>query len=247
LQAALAQSEARVAVARSRVAQAKAGPKSADIAALKAEIERLEATLENARTELRRYEQLRQNKDVSQSDVDTRRTNVITTERSIDQARQQLKSLSELRPEDIALAEAELQSSIADAARVRADFDSTIVHAPMSAQVLKVHARAGEEVGSAGIVELGETGRMYAVAEVYESDISRVHTGQAATVSGDLFAAKIAGTVERIGMAVMKNATAPNDPVAYSDARVIPVRVRLADSKPVEGLINAKINIVFAP
>jgi len=46
---------------------------------------------------------------------------------------------------------------------------------------------------------------------------------------------------------VVKNEVAPNDPVSYSDARVIPVRIRLADSKPVAGFINAKVNVVFAP
>jgi HlyD family secretion protein len=247
LQAAVAQSEARVAVARGRVAQVKAGAKPADLAALKAEIERGEATFENARTELRRFELLRQKQDVSQSEVDSRRTNVLTTERTIEEARQRLKSLSEVRPEDVALAEAELQSAVADAARVRADFDSTIVYSPISAQVIKVHAHAGEQVGPGGIVDLGQTDRMYAVAEVYESDVGRVRVGQRATVSGDLFASKIDGTVERIGVEVVKNEVAPNDPVSYSDARVIPVRIRLADSKPVAGFINAKVSVVFAP
>lgn len=247
LQAALAQSEARVAVARSRVAQVKAGAKPADLAALKAEIERGEATLENARTELRRFELLRQKKDVSQFEVDTRRTNVVTTERTIDQARQRLKGMSEVRPEDVALAEAELQSANADAARVRTDFDSTTVYSPMSAQVIRVRARAGEQVGASGIVELGETDRMYAVAEVYESDIGRVRVGQKAIVTSDLFASKIEGTVERIGMEVVKNEVVPNDPVSFSDARVIPVRIRLADSKPVAAMINAKVSVVFSP
>jgi HlyD family secretion protein len=113
--------------------------------------------------------------------------------------------------------------------------------------VIKVHAHAGEQVGPGGIVDLGQTDRMYAVAEVYESDVGRVRVGQRATVSGDLFASKIDGTVERIGVEVVKNEVAPNDPVSYSDARVIPVRIRLADSKPVAGFINAKVSVVFAP
>jgi HlyD family secretion protein len=247
LKAALGQSEARVEVARSRLAQVKAGAKSGDIAALQAEIAQDEATLENARTELRRFELLRQKQDVSESDLDAHRTLVVTTERSVEQARNRLKSLSEIRPEDVALAEAELKSSLADAARVYADFDSTIVYSPVDAQVIKINARPGEQAGPEGVVELGETDRMYAVAEVYESDIGRVRLGQSATVSGDLFAAKIAGTVDRIGMQVVKNELVPNDPVAYSDARVVPVRIRLNDSKPVAGLINAKVNVVFAP
>lgn len=247
LQASMEQNDARIAVAQSRVAQVKAGAKAADMAALKAEIERWEATLANARTELGRFELLRQKQDVSQSEVDARRTTVVTTERTIEETRQRLASISEIRLEDVALAEAELKAAVADAARVRADFDSTIVLAPMQAQVIKVHARAGEEVGPAGIVELGQTDRMYAVAEVYETDIGRIHTGQRATISSDLFSEKVEGTVERKGVEVVRNEVAPNDPVAFSDARVIPVRIRLEDSKPVAALIHAKVNVVFAP
>ncbi|MCU1273255.1 MAG: hypothetical protein JWO48_686, partial [Bryobacterales bacterium] len=202
----------------------KAGPKPADLAALRAEIERWGATLENARVELQRYELLRRKQDVSASDLDARRTTVLTTERSIEQARQHLASVSEIRSTDVALAEAELQSAMADTARVRADFESTIVRAPIGAQVIKIHARAGEEVGPHGLLELGQTDRMYAVAEVYETDIARVRIGQRATISGDLLPSKIEGTVERIGMKILKNEVPPNDPVAYSDARVIPVR-----------------------
>src|SRR2546425_1044720 len=52
----------------------------------------------------------------------------------------------------------------------RAVLEADTVRAPVAGRILKVHARSGERVGPAGIVELGATERMYAVAEVYETD-----------------------------------------------------------------------------
>jgi HlyD family secretion protein len=48
--------------------------------------------------------------------------------------------------------------------------------------VLQIHARPGERVGPEGIVELADTSVMYAVAEVYETDVGRVRIGQRARI-----------------------------------------------------------------
>ena len=55
----------------------------------------------------------------------------------------------------------------------RAELDLAVVRSPIDGQVLEVHARQGERVGPDGIVELGQTDAMYAIAEVYETDIGR--------------------------------------------------------------------------
>ena len=45
----------------------------------------------------------------------------------------------------------------------------------------------GEQVSAEGIVALGQTEQMLAVAEVYQSDISRVRLEQSARVTGQAF------------------------------------------------------------
>ena len=167
LQASLEQAQARIAVVRRRLELVKAGPKSGDVSAQRAEIARLEANLQNAQGEFNRYETLRRTDDVTVSEVEAKRTAMLTAQRSVETAQNRLQSLLEIRQADIDLAEAELQSAIADEQRARRDFEMSVVHAPMAGQVLKIHARAGEEVGPKGLLELGRTDRMYAVAEVY--------------------------------------------------------------------------------
>jgi HlyD family secretion protein len=143
------------------------------------------------------------------------------------------------------MAEAELRSAVADEAHARSEYESSAVYAPITGQVIQIHARAGEEPGASGILELGQTDRMYAVAEVYETDIRRVRPGQRATVVSDLLPHPVEGTVERIGMKVTQSAVLPGDPAAFADNRVIPVKIRLEDSAAVAGLINGKVSVVI--
>jgi HlyD family secretion protein len=73
---------------------------------------------------------------------------------------------------------------------------------PLRAQVLEIHAFPGERVGPEGIMELGRTDRMYAVAEVYETDITGVKVGQLAKIQTPAMDTELTGKVERISLKV---------------------------------------------
>jgi HlyD family secretion protein len=128
-----------------------------------------------------------------------------------------------------------------------ADLELARIRAPISGQVLKIHAYPGERVGSDGILELGDTDEMYAVAEVYEDDIGRVRTGQRATVTSPALREQMQGTVEHIGATVGKMDVLDEDPAAKIDARVVEVRIRLDDSQRVAGLTNLKVDVRISP
>ena len=85
-------------------------------------------------------------------------------------------------------AEAAVRAAQAGLDAARAELELALVRAPIAGRVLEVHARAGERVGPDGVVELGRTDEMFAVAEVYETDIGRVRTGQQATVTSPALA-----------------------------------------------------------
>ena len=247
LQAAWDQSRARASVARSRVAQVKAGAKSADLAAQRAEIARLEAGLESATREYQRYAQLRKSDDVTASELDARQTAVTSAQHLLDESQARLKSMTEVRQTDVDVAEAELRAAIADQERARRELKSAMVYSPATGQVIKIHAHAGEATDAKGILELAQTDHMYAVAEVYETDIGKVRPGQQATITSDLLSQPVQGQVERIGMRVTPSSVLPVDPASFADSRVIEVRIRLDDSRPVGGLINGKVSVVIHP
>lgn len=131
--------------------------------------------------------------------------------------------------------------------RARAELDMLIVRAPIDGQVLEVHTRQGERVGPEGIAELGQTGRMFAVAEVYETDIARVKVGQRATVDSPALRAPVHGTVDRIGLKVGKKDVLSVDPAAKTDARVVEVEILLDDAQEVAGLTHLEVDVRIEP
>src|SRR5262249_14809120 len=73
---------------------------------------------------------------------------------------------------------------------------ATSSRTPVSGRVVKINARAGEQIGGAGIAEGAKTDRRYAVAEVYETDIGRAKAGQQATIACDALPDKLTGKLE---------------------------------------------------
>jgi HlyD family secretion protein len=120
--------------------------------------------------------------------------------------------------------------AVADLRLARAQLARVQVRSPIDGQVIDVHARAGERVGPEGIVELGQTNAMYAVAEVYETDIGGVKRGSAADVTSPALPRALHGRVERIALRVRKQDVLGTDPAARTDARVVEVEVRLDDA-----------------
>lgn len=247
LQTTLKQAETRVVLARSRIDKVREGAKPADLATVKAEISRWEATMETAQAEFSRYAQLHKTHDVSSSELDQKRLAVETAKREVEQARHRLESLSEVRKTEVAIAEAELDAAIADRNHATVQLQAGVVRAPRQGHVLKTHAKPGEEVGPEGVLELGETGRMVVIAEVYETDIGRIHPGQHATISSDIIAGTLDGTVVEIGSQVLKNSVLPTDPVAFSDARVVKVTIQIPNGKAISNLIYGKVDVVIHP
>jgi HlyD family secretion protein len=113
--------------------------------------------------------------------------------------------------------------------------------------VLEVHAREGEKVGPDGIAEIAQTQAMYAIAEVYETDVGRVKLGQRATISSPALEDSVQGTVDRIGLKVGKKDVLATDPAARTDARVVEVEILLDDSKRVAGLTNLQVDVAIQP
>ena len=248
LEASLAQAQAQTAKARLRVEQVKAGSRKPDLAAQQAEISRLEAEAQYDRTELTRYEALRITDDVTISEVEARRNAVQVSQFAVEAARHRLESMQEVPDADVRLAEADLAEAEANEQRARRDFDVSTIYAPADGRVLRINAREGEEVGPGGLLDIARTKSMFVVAEVYETDIARVHVGEHATISGDLLGtAVLTGAVERIAHTVKEAAVMPGDTVSFSDNRIVETTIRLDQTEPAANLIGGKVTVVIQP
>jgi HlyD family secretion protein len=245
LEAAARQAAAEIEVARSRLAQVRAGAKPSDLAAQRAEIERLQMELANAQQERLRYASLGNN--VTAAQLDALQLRIDSTTRLLSEARERLSSLADVRAVDVDAAQAALEEASRSEATARAQRDASVIRAPTSGRVVKIHARPGEEVQGQGLLELAPLGPMYVVAEVAESDAHRVKTGQRASISGDGLPAGLQGTVQRIAMSVQQNQLARVDPVNFSDSHVVNAWIRVDDPDAVSNFLNMRVNVVIHP
>ena len=168
----------------------------------------------------------------------------------INQERENLARLLEIRPVDVKVAEIELERAIIAVEQRKADLEDTKVKVPISGRILRINTRVGEQVNTQqGIVELGHTDQMYAVAEVYETDIGKVKIGQPATISSEYggFEGKLTGTVEHLGLQVgaRQLSESAQDPTQDENSRIVEVKIRIdpEDSKKVAGLTNMKVRV----
>lgn len=238
-----------------------------ELAEQQATLARLTAEVQNAQIEYDRYRALVQDDVVSQSIADNKLLTLQTAKANLEQAksaRQRLiqtlraqiaeaeatkRRIAEVRPVDVAVAQAELQEAQANLKQIETDLELSIVRAPVGGEVLKIHTYPGEAVSQQGIVELGSTDRMVAVAEVYQSDIGRVALGQKATVTGEAFRGSVQGQVTAIGLQVDRQSILSAQPGEKLDRRVIEVKVTLdeAGSKKVRHLNNLQVVVAIAP
>jgi HlyD family secretion protein len=233
-----------------------------DIAAIAS----LQAQADNAQTENSRYQQLYregavsastaaskalQYQTVQQQLIEAKATlnrTVDTLEEQLSEARAKLGSIKEVRPTDVQLAQAELKSAISAVKQAKAEHDLTYVKAPIDGKVLKAHAKSGEVVATAGIVEIGKTSQMSVIAEVYQTDIQKVRPGQKAVITSTAFSKKLQGTVSEIGLLVDRQSILSINPGADTDRRVIQVKIRIdnpADSELVAGLTNLQVDVAI--
>jgi HlyD family secretion protein len=149
------------------------------------------------------------------------------------------ESLWDTRRTNVDVARASLRQA-------EAELEMSLVRSPIDGRVLEVFARAGERVGPQGILEVGRTHEMFAVAQVYETDVPRVRLGQRATVTSPALTEPLQGSVAKIHPKVGKQDVLGTDPAARADARVVEVEIQLDDSNRAAGFTNLEVDIEIA-
>jgi HlyD family secretion protein len=229
-------------------------------------IDRWQSEVNNAQTEYRRFQSLAQEGAIAAVALDRKRLDletaqaklaettanqqrtINTLQAQISEANATLNQITELRPVDLNIARTEVNRAIALRQRAENDLQQTVVRAPIAGQILKVHARPGEKLGDVGIAELGQTQQMVAVAEIYQSDITKVQMGQAVTITSSAFEGELRGNVSDIGLQVNRQNVFNRQPGENLDRRVIEVKIQLTpeDSQRVTSLTNLQVQVAIA-
>ena len=182
------------------------------------------------------------NKQLAEAKIALNRINN-TSNKEISEAKAKLNSIAEIRPVDIELARTEVDSAIANLQRAKTELQAAYIRAPMTAQIIKIHARVGEKIDAPGVADFAQTKTMMAVAEVYQTDISKIKLGQKATITSQGFTGELKGIVQQIGLQVKRQNVFGDQPGENLDSRIIEVKIRLnpEDSKRVSGLTNLQV------
>ncbi len=233
-----------------------------------AAIAQAEATIRNAKLKFDRFSNLEKQGAIKRSELDDAREEFEKATATLAQSQAQLdyttstlqaqlakeaanlKRLQEVRPVDVDIAKSELEQAQIRVEQQRAVLDDTLVRVPVSGQILRINTKVGEQVNQeAGIAELGRTNQMYAIAEVYETDIVKIRLGQKVTINSEYggFAGEINGEVARIGLQIGKSRLNQdqNNPNTDINSRVVEVAIRLnlEDSKKVAALTGMQVRV----
>jgi HlyD family secretion protein len=237
-----------------------------DIDTQKATLEKFQAELLNAESENKRYQELYTEGAISASQRDSKSLNVETAKKSLEAAQSQLKKLelssqqrkkeasatldqiSEVRKVDVEAAIAELNRAEVLVKKATINLQKAYVKSPQNGQVFEIHTHPGELITNNGIADIGKTSQMYVVAEVYESDITKILQGKQVRIVGDIFPQELQGKVERIGLQVRKQNLTNTDPSSNIDNRIVKVHIRLntASSQQAAKFTNMQVKVIIS-
>lgn len=192
--------------------------------------------------------------DMAQANLNERQAqfnnNQETLKQQIIQEQENLAKLQEISPLDVQIAEIELEKAIIAVGKSKADLEDTQVKVPISGQILRINTQVGEQVNTEqGIVEIGRTDEMYAIAEVYETDISKVKVGQTALISSEYggFEGKLKGRVEYLSLQVgaQNILGSSKKPTHDKNSRIVEVKIKInpEDNHKVASLTNMQVRV----
>jgi len=140
---------------------------------------------------------------------------------------QRLLLLQTNRESELGIAQAQLELKLA-----KKQLEKGRLIAPRQGVILEIKKQVGETIGGPSIL-LADDSSMYAVCDVYESDLLKVKPEMQVTVSSSSLPKDLTGKVERV------------DRVVNTSSRLGKVLVKLDDSELASQLIGLEVHVVI--
>jgi HlyD family secretion protein len=232
-QAALRAAEAEVTVAQAQLARARGGVRPEDLDALRTDAEAAQTRASSSAAVLTRLETAARGGGVTVDEVDRARRQADAERLSALTAVSRARAGQSGRREDVTVAQAQYESSVARREQARAALERLRIVAPIDGEVLEIHYRIGEYVQPGGqepLVVLGDTRTLRARIDVDERDVARVQPGARALIEVDAFAdRRFEGRVVQIGRRMGRKNLRTDEPTERIDTKVLEVVVELGD------------------
>ena len=236
LRAQLAAADARIAMRRSELDRLINGARPEERGAAEAAVAEADATMHLAQVMLQRKRSLSQSGAVSIEALDHARADLesATARRRLLAERLALINAPP-RPEDVAIAQANLAIAKWDADALQAEVDKTQLRSPVDGVVLRRYKSMGETVAVQPptlIAAVGDISHLRIRADVDEADVGRVAVGQKVWATADAYGDRhFTGEVAKVGLRLGRKNIETDRPAEKLDTKVLQVLIDL-DGNP---------------
>ena len=117
------------------------------------------------------------------------------------------------------------------------------IPSPVEGEILTIFSRAGEVPRTLPILKMADIRTMVVVAEVYETDLLKIHQGQKAVITSPALPGKLTGKVVHISRLIFKRTIKDIDPYQPLDYRVAEVRILLDDPETAARFIQLQVDV----
>ena len=238
--------KASLELAKAQRAQVQAGSgKQSEIAAQLNVIASREAALIRIKKDWQRTASLVRNQNATLQELDTQQASLDQGTNDVQQAKNALKALTEVRQVDDAVAAAQIVVAEANLAKAKAAVERLEIRAPITGTVLSLQSRDGEAIQADGILRMGDLDHLIVIAEVDQAQIGRITEGMSATIEGGVIPQTIQGSVTRIAKEVFRQKRPSSDILVGRDAKVVEVEVTPKTALP--AVMGGEVVVHFVP
>lgn len=232
----VASAEAELTAREAEARRVENGARAEERREAEADVRVAEADLAHATADHARARELFTERVISRSEMDRAEQALHVSQARVDSLRERHALIdSASREEDRARAKAEVALARARLQEARAMLEKTVVRSPIDGVVLRRHAKAGESVSTqfdSPIVTLADRSAVRVRMDVDETDVARLHVGQAAYVTADAFGTRrFPGKVVRVGQILGKKNVRTDEPTERVDQKVLETLIELEDGK----------------
>jgi HlyD family secretion protein len=167
----------------------------------RSEVESAQASLDEASDKLKRQQDLFQKQFTSRESLDAAQTEFKVQSEQLIQARAQAQEAEDaiydiaIKENDIALAKAQSQKTQIALAEAKERLQETEIFAPISGVILEKMVEVGQIIasgisnvsGGTALATIADISNLFIVADVDETDIGQVQTGQEVEISADAY------------------------------------------------------------
>ena len=197
----VAEDESAMTVRNRQLALGLAGTRKQEIEAAKLAVFDAQADLDQKKKDYARYQALYEKDEIPGQTRDTAETSVIRAQAAYDRAQEIYNELVEgTRKEELAVEHSNVRQAGQNLRMSRLRLAYTVLRAPFDGVVLVRQAELGEVVSpGTPIITLGDLDHLWVRVYVAETDLGKVHWGQAVDVHTDSYPGKVyAGRVSFI-------------------------------------------------